>query len=97
MEISVRFRFNRATGEVEEFTVDQSSNLSNEEHERIHRDNALAIGSILEPRPQVEEILPGSATRTMVRSEGPETVPPVAGTDPGEQPHRQRAREGEGT
>ncbi len=58
MPTLVRFRFNKATGEVEEFLVDdQDRNLSEAEHDRIAAD----VGRFLVQSPRVIEVAPGRA------------------------------------
>ncbi len=53
MTVHVRFRFNKRTGEVEEFLVDdQDRNLPDSEHERV----ALAVGQVLAVHPQLREV-----------------------------------------
>ena len=53
MPVRVHFRFNKLTGEVETFTVDdQDRGLSEEAHDRV----ALEVGRVLARRPGVEEI-----------------------------------------
>ncbi len=84
MQVKVRFRYNKATGEVEVFQVnDQGSNLSvaehNREHERITRD----LGSAVERYPRAIEMIPGSEVLP-----GSGIVLPLPEPDPGER-HRE--------
>jgi hypothetical protein len=62
VEVKVRFRFNKKSGEVEMFEVDHEGpkNLSEEEHNREHERIAAELGNVLERNPRVTEILPGS-------------------------------------
>jgi hypothetical protein len=51
----VRFRFNKVTGEVEEFVVDdQDRNLPEAEHDRV----AAEVGEIVAASPRIFEVLP---------------------------------------
>jgi hypothetical protein len=61
MQIKVRFRFNKRTGEVEEFHVDQESTLPSVEHDREHDRVAAEIGRVLERDPRVDEITSNAA------------------------------------
>ena len=56
MQVKVRFRFNKLTGEVEEFQVDQDSTLSAVEHDREHDRIAAEIGRVIERDPRVDEV-----------------------------------------
>jgi hypothetical protein len=59
MEVKVRFRFNKATGEVEVFQIeDQGSGLQAEEHNREHDRIAAEVGGIVERNPHVTQVLP---------------------------------------
>jgi hypothetical protein len=56
----VRFRFNKATGEVEEFLVDdQDRHLPEAEHDRI----ATEVGRFVAAYPRVIEVAPEGAAR----------------------------------
>ncbi len=80
MPTRVRFRFNRVTGEVEEFLVDdQDRNLAEAEHDRI----ATTVGRVLGRHPTLSEV---TAAPGPVRDPEPESVPTA--TD--RQPRRQR-------
>ncbi len=71
MPVHVRFRFNKVTGEVEEFLVDdQDRNLPEAEHDRI----ATAVGRSVIRSPRPIEVEPT----------GPE--PPQQVTDPDQVP-----------
>jgi hypothetical protein len=61
MDLKVRFRFNKVTGEVELFDVIDigSQRLPDSEHNRIHDQTAAAIGSVIERNPRVTELVPG--------------------------------------
>lgn len=58
MATRVRFRFNKATGEVEEFVVDDGDRtLPEAEHDRI----AVEVGERIAARPRITEVRPGDA------------------------------------
>lgn len=61
MKVRVKLRFNKLTGEVEEFLVDDEDiqRGSEAEHNREHDRVAAAIGSVIERHPRVVEVLPG--------------------------------------
>ena len=60
MDFHVRFRFNKVTGEVEAFDVeDLGSGLPIEEHNRHHDLVASEIGRVIDRDPQVFEVSPG--------------------------------------
>lgn len=60
MDFHVRFRFNKVTGEVEAFDVeDLGSGLPIEEHNRHHDRVASEIGRVIDRDPQVAEISAG--------------------------------------
>ena len=57
MPVHVRFRFNKTTGEVEEFLIDdQDRNLPESEHDRI----AVDVGQTVVRRAQPIEVLPSN-------------------------------------
>jgi hypothetical protein len=57
MEVRVRFRFNKVTGEVEEFIVDDvDSRLPADEHNRQHERIATEIGRVIERNPGLIEL-----------------------------------------
>ena len=60
MEVKVRFRFNKVTGEVEVFDVDQEKvpGVTEAEHNREHDRVAAEIGRVLERNPLVQEVFP---------------------------------------
>jgi hypothetical protein len=71
MPTLVRFRFNKRTGEVEEFIVDdQSRRLPEREHDRIAR----AVASVVALDPRITEVMPefvaASARSAVATSEG---------------------------
>ncbi len=75
MPTRVRFRFNKATGEVEEFLVDdQDQTLPEAEHDRI----AAAVGAVVAASPRILEVQPGGsapgAGATPAGGEGETTV-----------------------
>ncbi len=55
MDVKVRFRFNKLSGEVELFEVDQESGLPNEEHNRSHDRLASELGALLDRHPRILE------------------------------------------
>lgn len=60
MPTRVRFRFNKVTGEVEEFLVDdQDRQLPEAEHDRI----AAEVGRFIDAHPRVREAALGAAPR----------------------------------
>ncbi|HEW99004.1 MAG: hypothetical protein DRR16_16750 [Candidatus Parabeggiatoa sp. nov. 3] len=65
MKVQVRFRFNKTTGEVEEFLIDeQGSQLSQVEHNREHDRIAHEIGRVVARHPGIQEINPGHGPST---------------------------------
>ena len=57
MDIEVRFRFNKRTGEVEEFVVEAGAdNLPEAEHNRLHDQRTAELARLLERNPQVTEV-----------------------------------------
>ncbi len=65
MKVQVRFRFNKTTGEVEEFLIDeQGSQLSEVEHNREHDRIAHEIGRVVARHPGIQEIHSGSGPTT---------------------------------
>ena len=65
MDVNVRFRFNKATGEVEIFEVDQEIVDDDAEHNREHDLLAAKIGGLLEKAPRVIELPPDGAARRL--------------------------------
>ncbi len=63
MEVKVKFRFNKATGEVEVFDVEDTGPMtrSASEHNREHDHVAAEIGRVLERHPHVTELM-GTST-----------------------------------
>jgi len=59
MQVRVRFHFNKITGEVEEFLVEQDSGLAHAQHNREHDRVASEIGRAFERHPAIEEVLSG--------------------------------------
>lgn len=61
MRVRVKLRFNKLTGEVEEFLVDDQDLpwLPAAEHNRQHDRIAAEVGGVLERHPTVTEMLPG--------------------------------------
>lgn len=60
MEVKLRFRFNKKSGQVEQFQVDDLGGeyLPVEEHDRLHDQIAADLGRVLERHPRVSEIPP---------------------------------------
>lgn len=87
MATRVRFRFNKATGEVEEFVVDDGDRtLPEAEHDRI----ATAVGERIAARPRVIEVRPGSPIIER-RASRPEATPeetPATDDDDGQRAGR---------
>ncbi len=78
MKVKVLFRFNKQTGEVEEFIVDDvDSRLPEAEHNRQHDRIAAEVGRVVERYPHIDEILPGAAA--------PPKTPRENEEDPGEE------------
>lgn len=72
MEVKVRFRVNKATGEVEIFEVDDlDSTLPEAEHNREHDRIAAELGAVIERRARVTEHSPGVAISEESHQEGP--------------------------
>lgn len=64
MEVKIKFRFNKITGEVEVFDVEDTGTmqLSEAEHNKEHDRIASSLGQVVERNPQVIELPSGSAT-----------------------------------
>jgi hypothetical protein len=61
MKLHVHFRFNKSTGEVEIFQIeDQGPPLPEAEHNRRHDARSAEIGRVVERFPLVREVLPGA-------------------------------------
>lgn len=60
MNLDVRFRFNKITGEVEEFVVD-AARTNDADHDLDHERMAAEIGRVLELHPEIIEVLDGTA------------------------------------
>ncbi|MDJ0841550.1 MAG: hypothetical protein QNK37_33895 [Acidobacteriota bacterium] len=56
MRTRVVFRFNKQTGQVEEFRVEGESTLERGQHNRAHEELAAEIGRILDPEPGIDEL-----------------------------------------
>jgi hypothetical protein len=61
MDVNVRFRFNKVTGQVEVFDIEDrgTQRLPEAEHNRTHDRIAATIGGVIERNPRVVEISPG--------------------------------------
>jgi hypothetical protein len=55
MEAKVRFVYNKRTGAVEEFTVEQESTLPQADHNLSHDRLAAEIGGVIERTPRITE------------------------------------------
>lgn len=55
MEARVRFVYNKRTGAVEEFTVEQESTLPQADHNLSHDRLAAEIGGVIERTPRITE------------------------------------------
>ena len=57
MKVQVRFRFNKRTGEIEEFLIDDhDSNLSTAEHNRQHDQISNEVGCVIAQYPRIQEV-----------------------------------------
>lgn len=56
MNVKVKFRFNKLTGEVSEFLVDQDQELPREQHDQAHERIAGELGRLIERFPRVMEL-----------------------------------------
>jgi hypothetical protein len=68
MDVKVRFRFNKTTGEVEIFEVTDTAlrqTRSDAEHNRQHDRLAAEIGSIIERNPRIREVVTGEETPSL--------------------------------
>jgi hypothetical protein len=81
MEVTVRFRYNKLTGEVEIFDVDDvASNLSVEEHNREHDRITVEIGSAIVRNPRIQEVpadLTPAAAKQTATPDSAEAAPVV--------------------
>jgi hypothetical protein len=85
MEVQVRFRYNKRTGEIELFEVDDvASTLPYAEHNRVHDAITSEIGAFMLRRPRIVE---AAATESEITAETPETA-----VDPERRSQRQRER-----
>ena len=84
MEVIVKFRFNKLTGEVEEFDVDDvASSLPAAEHNREHERIAAEIGRVLERNPRLVELDPNAPA--------PVPAPPEQLPEAASEPQRERS------
>ncbi|MEU6232504.1 hypothetical protein [Kitasatospora sp. NPDC047058] len=82
MRVKVSFRYNAATGRVEEFRVDDLDQTWDEEHDQQHEDIALRLGLLVERDPLVNELLPEQDAATIPQEVA--TIPQDAATIPQE-------------
>lgn len=87
MDVKVRFRFNKLTGEVELFEVDQDSGLAMEEHNRTHDRLASELGALLDRHPRILETSAGGPDL------GARSVPDEAGAEDEVVPDRRRQKD----
>jgi hypothetical protein len=75
MDLKVRFRFNKATGEVELFDIEDEGGqrLPDAEHNRIHDRAAADLGNVIERDPRVSVLLPGASAPAPQAETEPET------------------------
>lgn len=92
MDVKVHFRFNKRSGEIERFEIDQDSTLPSVEHEREHDRVAAEIGALLERLPRVMEVLPGAAAAERADSEAPAETDQEQEAPARQQPERERQR-----
>jgi hypothetical protein len=60
MDLTIRFRFNKLTGEIEEFQVDAArDDRSNADHNAEHERLAAEIGRVVDGHPRLIEVAPG--------------------------------------
>ena len=85
MKVRIKLRFNKLTGEVEEFLVEDRDlpYLPEAEHNRKHDRVATDIGHVLERYPRVTEVMPDGS-----RPVSPAT--PETSQTPLPQPERRR-------
>lgn len=73
MRVRVRFRFNTETGQVEVFQVDDVGGHRSIDHDAEHEEIAHQIGSLLERRVTVEEVLdPSTVTEHLAQQQDDE-------------------------
>lgn len=67
MDVRVRFRFNKLTGEVEIFDVEDEGGgrLPDAEHNREHDRIARGLGGLLDRNPRLFELLPGTGAEPL--------------------------------
>jgi hypothetical protein len=83
---TLRFRFNKQTGEVEEFVVElPQSDVPLSEHNRRHDDLAVELGQLLEQYPHIREVLPEEPAPDTTGQE-PTTEPVEAATEAHQEP-----------
>lgn len=74
MKVKVKYRFNKATGQVEIFEIDDwQSTLPQAEHNREHDRIAAEIGNVVERNPRIVEVLPGTEPAPAVQDTTEET------------------------
>ncbi len=63
MTVKVRFRFDKLTGEVAEFLVEQDQELPREKHDQVHEQIAGELGRLIERFPRVVELTGAGARK----------------------------------
>ncbi len=93
MDVKVRFRFNKITGEVEVFEVtdEGTTRLPEAEHNREHDRIAAELGNVIERNPRVVEVFPGS-TQLAVEVVPKQLTDEISSSP---EPHEQRERQTE--
>jgi hypothetical protein len=89
MKVKVKYRFNKATGQVEVLEIDDwESTLPQDEHNREHDRIAAEIGNVVERDPRIIEVLPGAGPPPVDRetSGEPETSTRTERNKQAEQP-----------
>jgi hypothetical protein len=61
MRVRVQFRVDVATGEVQEFLVEDMSTETSEDHDAEHDRIAREVGKVVARRPAPEQVTPGEA------------------------------------
>ncbi len=84
MDLKVRFRFNKATGEVEFFDVEDEGGqrLPDAEHNRTHDRAAAELGNVIERNPRVIELTPGRPAPALQPEPEPDSGESIAATRP---------------
>lgn len=77
MQVKVRFRFNKSTGEVEVFEIADEGPVTSalSEHNATHDRIAGEIGALVSRAPDISEVLPGTSVlpQDFLHSQPPES------------------------